>query len=133
MKTIKDLEEIRKRTFDNVNQRKDRKTTRIVVGMATCGIAAGARPVLLAIMDEVSKLGLKDVTVAQTGCIGVCRLEPIVEVFKPGEEKVTYVKMTADKARRVVNEHIVGGKVVEDYIMHLVDGKILDDYTVEKD
>lgn len=133
MKTIKDLEEIRKRTFDNVNQRKDRKTTRIVVGMATCGIAAGARPVLLAIMDEVSKLNLKDVTVAQTGCLGVCRLEPIVEVFKPGEEKVTYIKMTPEKARRVVNEHIVGGKVVEDYIMHVVDGKILDDYTVEKD
>lgn len=131
MKTIKDLEEIRKRTFDNVNQRKDRKTTRVVVGMATCGIAAGARPVLLAIMDEVNKLNLKDVTVAQTGCLGVCRLEPIVEVFKPGEEKVTYIKMTPEKARRVVNEHIVGGKVVEDYIMHVVDGRILDDYTVE--
>jgi NADP-reducing hydrogenase subunit HndB len=131
MKTIKDLEEIRKRTFDNVNQRKDRKTTRVVVGMATCGIAAGARPVLLAIMDEVNKLNLKDVTVAQTGCLGVCRLEPIVEVFKPGEEKVTYIKMTPEKARRIVNEHIVGGKVVEDYIMHVVDGRILDDYTVE--
>jgi len=133
MKTIQELEEIRKNTLDRVNQRKDRNTTRIVVGMATCGIAAGARPVLLAIMDEVEKLNLKDVIVAQTGCIGVCRLEPIVEVIRPGEDKVTYIKMTPEKARRVVNEHVVGGKVVEEYIMHIVDGKIINDYTVEKD
>ena len=133
MKTMQELEEIRKRTIDNVNQRKDRTSTRIVVGMATCGIAAGARPVLMAIMDEVNVLGLKDVIVAQTGCIGVCRLEPIVEVIKPGEEKVTYVKMNAEKARRVVNEHIAGGKVVDEYTMHIVDGKVLNDYTVEND
>ncbi|HAZ37112.1 MAG TPA: ferredoxin [Clostridiaceae bacterium] len=133
MKTIQELEEIRKNTLDRVNQRRDRNTTRIVVGMATCGIAAGARPVLLAIMDEVEKLNLKDVIVAQTGCIGVCRLEPIVEVIRPGEDKVTYIKMTPEKARRVVNEHVVGGKVVEEYVMHIVDGKIINDYTVEKD
>lgn len=133
MKTIAELEEIRKKTLDNVNQRKNRTTARIVVGMATCGIAAGARPVLLAIMDEVANLELKDVSVVQTGCMGVCRLEPIVEVIRPGEEKVTYVKMTPEKARRVVREHIVEGKVVEDYIMHIVDGKILNDYTIEND
>lgn len=133
MKTIQELEEIRKNTLDRVNQRKDRNTTRIVVGMATCGIAAGARPVLLAIMDEVEKLNLKDVIVAQTGCIGVCRLEPIVEVIRPGEDKVTYIKMTPEKARRVVNEHVVGGKVVGEYVMHVVDGKIINDYTIEKD
>lgn len=133
MKTLKELEEIRKKTLANVNQRKDRTTTRIVVGMATCGIAAGARPVLLSIMDEVKNLGLEDVTVAQTGCIGVCRLEPIVEIIRPGEEKVTYVRMTAEKAKRVVKEHVVGGQVVTDYVMHIVDGKILNDYTVEND
>lgn len=133
MKTIQELEEIRKRTIDDVNQRKDRTSTRIVVGMATCGIAAGARPVLMAIMDEVKELGLKDVIVAQTGCIGVCRLEPIVEVIKPGEEKITYVKMNAEKAKRVVDEHIAGGKVVNEYTMHIVDGKVLNDYTIEND
>ncbi|MCW4043207.1 MAG: (2Fe-2S) ferredoxin domain-containing protein, partial [Candidatus Bathyarchaeota archaeon] len=84
-------------------------------GMATCGIAAGARPVLLAIMDEVEKLGLDHVTVAQTGCIGACRLEPIVEVIMPGQEKITYVEMTDEKARRVVKEHINGGKIVNEY------------------
>ncbi|SHF30437.1 MULTISPECIES: (2Fe-2S) ferredoxin domain-containing protein [Caloramator] len=133
MKTIQELEEIRKRTLDKVNQRKDRTTTRIVVGMATCGIAAGARPVLLAIMEEVEKLGLTDVVVAQTGCIGLCKMEPIVEVIKPGEEKVTYVKMDAEKARRIVREHVKDGNVVEEYTMHVIQGKILNDYKVEKE
>jgi len=133
LKSLKELEEIRKKTLGRVNQRKDRTTTRIVVGMATCGIAAGARPVLLSIMEEVEKLGLEDVIVAQTGCIGVCRLEPIVEVIRPGEEKVTYVKMTAEKAKRVIKEHIVEGKVVTEYTMHVVEGKVLNDYKVEND
>lgn len=131
MKSIKDLEEIRKKYADIINQRADRSTTRVVVGMATCGIAAGARPVLLAIMDELEKSGVKDVIVAQTGCIGLCRLEPIVEVLKPGEEKITYIKMNAEKARRVVKEHIIGGKPVDEYVMHVVDGRILNDYKVE--
>lgn len=133
MKSLAELEAIRKKTIDNVNQRTDRTTTRIVVGMATCGIAAGARPVLLAIIDEVKKLGLGDVSVVQTGCIGVCRLEPIVEVIKPGEEKVTYIKMDAEKAKKVVNEHVVGGKVVDEYVMHVVDGHVVNDYTVKHD
>jgi len=115
MKSLKDLEEIRKRTLDTINLRKDQSGTRIVVGMATCGIAAGARPVLLAIMDEVEKNELADVIVAQTGCIGMCRLEPIVEVYRPGEEKVTYVKMNPSKAKRVINEHVMQGKVVQEY------------------
>lgn len=133
MKTLQELEEIRKKTLDRVNQRMDRTTTRVVVGMATCGIAAGARPVLVSIMDTVKEMDLNDVIVAQTGCIGVCRLEPIVEVIKPGEEKVTYIKMTPEKARRIIKEHVVGGKVVEEYVMHVVDGKVVNDYTVKKD
>jgi NADP-reducing hydrogenase subunit HndB len=115
MKTIQELEEIRRRTLQTLNIRKDRSGTRIVVGMATCGIAAGARPVLHAIMDEVKDNNLSDVVVAQTGCIGICRLEPIVEVYKPGEEKVTYVRMTPEKARRVVREHVMLDKVVNEY------------------
>ena len=115
MKTLKELEEIRKKTLDSINIRKDRTGTRVVVGMATCGIAAGARPVLVSIMDEVKKNNLADVVVAQTGCIGMCRYEPIVEVYKPGEEKVTYIKVTAAKAMRIVNEHVMQGKVVDEY------------------
>jgi NADP-reducing hydrogenase subunit HndB len=115
MKTIQELEEIRKKTLETINVRKDRSGTRVVVGMATCGIAAGARPVLLSIMDEVKKNNLADVIVAQTGCIGMCRLEPIVEVYRPNEEKVTYVKVNPSKAIRIVNEHVMKGKVVEEY------------------
>lgn len=121
MKTIQELEEIRKKTLETINIRKDRSGTRVVVGMATCGIAAGARPVLLAIMDEVKKNNLADVIVAQTGCIGMCRLEPIVEVYRPNEEKVTYVKVNPSKAIRIVNEHVMKGKVVEEYTIGAVD------------
>ena len=71
---------------------------RVVVGMATCGIAAGARPVLKALVDEVAKRNVQHVSVTQTGCIGMCQYEPIVEVYVPGKEKVTYVKMNVDKA-----------------------------------
>ncbi len=88
---------------------------RIVIGMATCGIAAGARPVLNEFVSEVARRHLDDVSVLQTGCIGMCQYEPIVEVFIPGEEKVTYVKMTADKVARVVNDHIVNGNIVSEY------------------
>lgn len=120
MKSLKELEEIRKRTLESVNLRKDRTGTRIVVGMATCGIAAGARPVLLAFMEEIKNRNLKDVTITQTGCIGVCRLEPMVEVYRPNEEKVTYVNMTTDKVKRIVAEHIVNGHVVSEFTIGAV-------------
>ena len=88
---------------------------RVVVGMATCGIAAGARPVLKALTDEIAKRNVKHVSVTQTGCIGMCQYEPIVEVFEPGKEKVTYVQMAAEKAAKIVNEHLVNGKPVVEY------------------
>ena len=90
---------------------------RVVVGMATCGIAAGARPVLKAITDEIAKRNIKNVAVSQTGCIGMCQYEPIVEVFESDKEKVTYVKMDVEKVQRVIEEHLKGGKVVADYTM----------------
>ncbi len=93
---------------------------RVVVGMATCGIAAGARPVLKALVDEVAKRNVQHVSVTQTGCIGMCQYEPIVEVFEPGKEKVTYVQMTAEKAQKVVAEHLVNGKPVVEYTVGAV-------------
>ncbi len=90
--------------------------TRIVVGMATCGIAAGARPVLNAFVEEVNNEGLADsVTVTQTGCIGICQYEPVVEIFEPNKEKVTYVKMTPEKAKEIIEKHIKGGNIVTEY------------------
>ena len=101
---------------DNVTMRSGSGNIRAVVGMATCGIAAGARPVLSALVEEVSNLGLNEkVTVTQTGCIGICRYEPVVEIFEADKEKVTYVKMTAEKARRIAKEHLRDGHVVTEY------------------
>ena len=93
---------------------------RVVVGMATCGIAAGARPVLKALVDEVAKRNVQHISVTQTGCIGMCQYEPIVEIFEPGKEKVTYVQMTAEKAQKVVAEHLVNGKPVVEYTVGAV-------------
>ena len=116
MKTLAELAAIRDKMKDKVSLREGTNDIRIVVGMATCGIAAGARPVLNAFVEEVAKQGLTEtVTVSQTGCIGICQYEPVVEVFEAGKEKVTYVKMTPDRAARVLEEHIKGGKVVAEY------------------
>ena len=95
----------------------DVSKTRIVVGLATCGIAAGARPVLAAMRDEVAKRQLKNVSVVQTGCIGFCQFEPIVEVYQTGKEKVTYAGMTPELAVKVVNDHIVNGSLVKECLI----------------
>lgn len=115
MLTLKKLEEIREQTLAAANLDSDRKGTRIVVGMATCGLAAGAKPVFDLIQEELIKRGLARVTLAQTGCIGTCRLEPIVEVYVPGQEKVTYVKVTPEKAKRIISEHIVNDEIIREY------------------
>ena len=116
MKSLAELQAIKEKMKNRVILREGVNGFRIVVGMATCGIAAGARPVLNTIVEAVNENGLEDkVTVTQTGCIGLCQYEPIVEVYEPGKDKVTYVKMDSDKAKRVIEEHIKGGKVVAEY------------------
>lgn len=117
MKSLAELQAIRDKMKGRVALREGVQSIRIVVGMATCGIAAGARPVLNTLVEEVERLGLGEVaTVTQTGCIGICRLEPIVEVYENGkDEKITYVKMTPEMAKRVVAEHIKGGTPVYEY------------------
>ena len=116
MKSLAELQAIKAKMQDKVALREGTGEKRVVVGMATCGIAAGARPVLNAFVEEVNKAGLAgSITVSQTGCIGLCQYEPIVEVFEAGKERVTYVKMTADQVARVVEEHLKGNKVVAEY------------------
>ena len=116
MKSLEELKALREKMQKQMNVRDaGDDTVRILVGMATCGIAAGARPVMQAFLEEVNKRNLKNVIVQQTGCIGVCRLEPIAEVFVPGEEKVTYVKLKPDMVPRIVNDHIVNRTIVSDY------------------
>lgn len=118
MKSLAELKAIRDRAQAELNMRRENpNAARVLVGMATCGIAAGARPVLNAFVEEIAKRGLKDITVTQTGCIGICQYEPVVEVEIPGEEKVTYVKMTPEKAVKVVNDHLVNHNVVTEYVI----------------
>jgi NADP-reducing hydrogenase subunit HndB len=122
MKSLAELAAIRDKMRYKVSIRESNEDTiRIVVGMATCGIAAGARPVLSAFVEEIEKRKLKNVIVTQTGCIGVCRLEPIVEVHAPGKEKVTYIKMTPDKVAKIVVDHIVNGSPVAEYTINNAD------------
>ena len=116
MKSLAELAAIREKMQSKVIIREGQAATRVVVGMATCGIAAGARPVLNAFVDGVNKEGLNDkVTVTQTGCIGICQYEPVVEIYEEGKEKVTYVKLDAAKANEIVEKHLKGGKVVTEY------------------
>ena len=118
MKSLAELQAIKEKMQGKVALREGSGDKRVVVGMATCGIAAGARPVLNAFVEQVNEAGLTaSVTVTQTGCIGICQYEPVVEVFEAGKEKVTYVKMTADKVARVVEEHLKGGTPVADFMM----------------
>ena len=117
MKSLAELQAIREKTLNRINLRKEDKAdvTRVVIGMATCGIAAGARPVMHAFMDELNKRQLQHVTVSQTGCIGMCRLEPMVDVIVPGKDKVTYVHVKPEMVPRIVAEHVVNGRPVQEY------------------
>ncbi|HIV10930.1 MAG TPA: (2Fe-2S) ferredoxin domain-containing protein [Candidatus Faeciplasma avium] len=116
MKSLEELKAIKERMKDKVVLREGTGDIRVVVGMATCGIAAGARPVLSTFVEEVNRAALEDkVTVSQTGCIGICQFEPVVEIFEAGKDKVTYVKMNPEKAKRVVEEHLKGGRVISEY------------------
>lgn len=121
MKSLEELLAIRDKAKASMT---DREGTgdgiRVVVGMATCGIAAGARPVLNAFVDEIAKRNLRNVTVAQTGCIGMCQYEPIVEVFEPGKEKVTYVQVSPEMVPEIVASHIVNGNPVVNYTVGAV-------------
>jgi len=121
MKSLAELQAIKEKMKNKVIIREGGEEVRVVVGMATCGIAAGARPVLAAMVEEVEALGLSGkVSVSQTGCIGICQYEPVVEIMEAGKEKVTYVKMTAEKAKRVAKEHLKDGKVVSEYTLSAI-------------
>ena len=122
MKTLADLEKIRTAAQSDMSVR-SQSGKRIIVGMATCGIAAGARPVMNSLLEELQIRSITDVSVTMTGCLGFCRLEPIVEVINADGEKVTYIKMDANKAKRVIAEHIVNGQICQDLTIASADTK----------
>lgn len=131
MKSLAELAKIREEALTNMGVRDDSKDIRIVVGMATCGISAGARPVLQALVEEAKLRNLKNVSISQTGCIGICKFEPIIEVFEAGKEKVTYIEMTPERAKKIISEHIVNGNVIDDYTIGSANSKYSSHGTVE--
>lgn len=123
MKSLEELKAIREKMQGQVGIRTESSTqTRVIVGMATCGIASGARPVLTALSDAVQTKNLTNISVTQTGCIGLCQYEPIIEVLEPGKDKVTYIKMTPEKALEVLDQHLVRGQVIKKYTISEVLG-----------
>ena len=120
MKSLEELKAIRDKMKGQIGMRsEDDDNIRVVVGMATCGIASGARPVLNLLVNEVQARNLENITVTQTGCIGLCQYEPIVEVFEPGREKITYVKVNEEKALEILDQHLIKGNVVDKYLLHM--------------
>ena len=120
MKSLEEFKAIRDRMKGEIGMRSEDKTnTRVVVGMATCGIASGARPVLNLLANEVQSRNLTNITVTQTGCIGLCQYEPIVEIYEPGKEKITYVKVNEEKAMDILEQHLVRGQALDKYMLHV--------------
>lgn len=122
MKTLAELQSIRDKMQVQVGLRHDEEEkTRVVIGMATCGIAAGARPVLNKFASLIEEKNIQNVSVTQTGCIGLCQYEPIVEITVPGQEKVTYIKMDEQKAKEVVEQHLERGVILAKYTINAAD------------
>lgn len=116
MKTVAELRALREKLQADIQVRND-SGTKIIVGMGTCGIAAGAREVMAALLDEIAKRKLQDVRVEQTGCIGMCEKEVLVDVIRPGEDRITYGKVKSEDAVRIIGDHVVNGKIVQDLVV----------------
>lgn len=122
MKSLEDLKRIREQAQAQIRLRTQEYNTKIIVGMGTCGIAAGARETLMAILDELAKRNIQDVVVTQTGCVGLCEYEPLVNVIKPGQPKITYMKVTPEKARQIIASHIVNDQVINEWVLSTEEG-----------
>ncbi len=122
MKSLEDLRRIREQAQAQIRLRTQETNTKIIVGMGTCGIAAGARETLMAILDELAKRNIQDVVVTQTGCVGLCEYEPLVNVVKPGQPKITYMKVTPERARQIIASHIVNDQVINEWVLSTEEG-----------
>ncbi len=120
IKSLEDLRKIKESSKDLTSARSG-GATRVIIGMGTCGIAAGAREVMTAVLEELDKRGLRDVVVETTGCIGMCQKEPLLDVIRPGEPRITYGDVTPADVERIIGEHLVGGRVVEDKVIGQTD------------
>ena len=122
IKSLEDLRKIKAESQKNTEARKN-NDTQIIIGMGTCGIAAGAREVMAAVLEELAKRNLHDVAVLQTGCIGMCQKEPLLDIVRPGEDRVTYGPVQPQDVSRIIAEHLVNGNVVEDLVVAKIPNK----------
>ena len=122
MKSLEDLKRIREQAQAQIRMRTQEANTKIIVGMGTCGIAAGARDTLMAILDELAKRNIQDVVVTQTGCVGLCEYEPLVNVIKSGQPKITYMKVSPERARQIIASHIVNDQIMNEWVLSTEEG-----------
>ena len=122
MKTLEDLKALREKLKADMKVRQN-DGTKIIIGMGTCGIAAGAREVMSAVLNELAVRKLNDVQVQQTGCIGMCGKEVLVDIVRPGEPRITYGKVKPEDVKKIIAEHVVNGRIVEEMVV----GKIMQD------
>jgi NADP-reducing hydrogenase subunit HndB len=116
IKNLADLRRIKEQVKSETSSRHESET-QILVGMGTCGIAAGARAVMTAVLDEVTKRSLRNISVMPTGCIGMCQKEPLVDVIRPGEPRITYGNVKPEDISRIVSDHLVNGRIVSDLVV----------------
>ena len=119
MPKINNLEELKKLRDKSIAETAARKEGRfrVIIGLGTCGIAAGGRKIMEAAMEEIAKRGLKDVSVETTGCIGMCQNEPLMDIVRPGEPRVTYGNLKPEDVPRIIADHLVNGNVVEEKVI----------------
>ncbi len=120
MPTVKSLEDLKRLKEEAIAKREAKVTSgkaQVIVGMGTCGIAAGARDTMKAILETIEADHLEGIVVTQTGCIGRCEFEPIVEVIAGEQPKVTYGKINPERAKQILKEHVVGGQVVKNFVL----------------
>ena len=122
---IKSLDDLRKIKAAAKQQTESRKLNekQIIIGMGTCGIAAGARAVMTAVLDELAKRNIHDVAVLQTGCIGMCQKEPLLDVVLPGKDRVTYGNVQPTDVPRIIADHLINGVIVEDLVVAKIPSK----------
>lgn len=118
MKSLEELRRLKDAALEEIRLREQEKKVQVIVGMGTCGIAAGAREVMSAILDELGKRRLTNVAVTQTGCVGLCAQEPLVDVLLPGKPRVTYGRIDPVKARQIVAQHVVNGIIVAEWVVN---------------
>lgn len=114
---IEDLEKISQRVKKTVLLRDGAGRAKITVHMGTCGIAAGARKIMNALMEAIEEKDISDVILTSSGCAGLCSKEPMATVELKDEAPVKYVDLTPEKIRKILDEHIIGGKIVEEYAL----------------